>query len=96
MFDDIPEIEKIEFYDEEQDGFAEFFVVERTRVNGTEYLLATQELNRDTDAYIFKVTAENTDEGADLVLELVEDETEMEAVGKVFAEMLSDDVTIEI
>lgn len=50
--------EKIEFYDEEQDGFAEFFVLERTRVNGAEYLLAAQELDQDTDAYIFKVVAE--------------------------------------
>lgn len=46
------EYEKIEFYDEEQDGFAEFFVLERTRVNGSEYLLAAQEIDQDTDAYI--------------------------------------------
>ena len=94
--DDLQEIEKIEFYDEEQDGFVEFFIVERTRVNGNEYLLATQDLNQDADAYIFKVTAEDTEEGADLVLELVEDDTEMEAVGKVFAELLSDDMIIEM
>ncbi len=96
MLDDLQEIEKIEFYDEEQDGFVEFFIVERTRVNGNEYLLATQDLNQDADAYIFKVTAEDTEEGADLVLELVEDDTEMEAVGNVFAELLSDDMIIEM
>ena len=70
--------------------------MERTRVNGNEYLLATQDLNQDADAYIFKVTAEDTEEGADLVLELVEDDTEMEAVGNVFAELLSDDMIIEM
>ena len=96
MLDDLQEIEKFEFYDEEQDGFVEFFIVERTRVNGNEYLLATQDLNQDADAYIFKVTAEDTEEGADLVLELVEDDTEMEAVGNVFAELLSDDMIIEM
>lgn len=93
-----PKYEKIAFYDEEQDGFAEFFVIERTRVNGTEYLLATQELNQDSDGYVFKVVAEHTDneEEAMLELQLVEDETELEAVGKVFAELLSDDLNIEI
>ncbi len=88
--------EKIEFYDEEQDGFAEFFVLERTRVNGAEYLLAAQELDQDTDAYIFKVVAEHTQEGADMVIELVDDDTELEAVGKVFAELVDDNTTIEI
>ena len=90
------EYEKIEFYDEEQDGFAEFFVLERTRVNGSEYLLAAQELVQDTDAYIFKVVAENTEEGADMVIELVDDDTELEAVGKIFAELMDDNTTIEI
>lgn len=93
-----PKYEKIAFYDEEQDGFAEFFVMERTKVNGEEYLLATQELNQDSDGYIFKVTAEHTEEDAEVTmeLELVEDDTELEAVGKVFAELLSDDLNIEI
>ena len=86
-----PKYEKISFYDEEQDGFAEFFVLERTRVSGTEYLLATQELNQDSDG-------EQRDENDELMmeLELVEDETEMEAVGKVFAELVSDDLNIQI
>ncbi len=92
----LEQIEKIEFYDEELDGFVEFFIVERTRINGTEYLLATQELNQDADAYIFRVADTNTEEGADLLLELVEDETELESIGKVFAELVSDDVEIKM
>ncbi len=93
-----PRYEKISFYDEEQDGFAEFFILERTRLNGSEYLLASQELNQDSDGYIFKVVAEHTAEDAEvsMELELVEDDTELEAVGKVFAELLSDDLNIEI
>ena len=53
--------------------------LERTRVNGTEYLLATQELNQDSEGYIFKVISEQRDENDEetLELELVEDETEM-------------------
>ena len=90
--------EKIEFYDEEQDGFVEFFVVERTKVNGSEYLLAAQEMNQDSDGYVFKVNAEHREENGEvaLELELVEDETELEAVGKIFAELLSDELNIEL
>ncbi len=92
------EYEKIAFYDEELDGFAEFFVVERTKINGAEYLLAAQDINQDADGYVFKVVAEHKKEGeeASMELELVEDETELEAVGKVFAELLSDEMNIEI
>jgi hypothetical protein len=90
--------EKIAFYDEEQDGFAEFFVLERTKLNGVEYLLATQDLNQDADGYVFRVTAEHVEEDSEvsMELELVEDETELEAVGKIFAELLSDDLNIEV
>ena len=93
-----PRYEKISFYDEEQEGFVEFFVLERTKINGEEYLLASQEVNQDADGYIFKVVAEHTAEDAEvsMELELVDDDTELEAVGKVFAELLSDDLNIEI
>ncbi len=93
MMEGEPKYEKISFYDEEQDGFAEFFVLERTK-----YLLATQELNQDSDGYVFKVVAEHAEEDAEVTmeLELVEDDTELEAVGKVFAELLSDDLNIEV
>ena len=65
---------------------------------GEEYLLASQEVNQDADGYIFKVVAEQTAEDAEvsMELELVEDDTELEAVGKVFAELLSEDMNIEI
>ena len=66
------EIEKIEFFDEELDGFVEFFILERTKLFGKEYLLAAQEIDTDSDAYIFRVEGEDTEEGADLVLELVD------------------------
>ena len=93
-----PMYEKISFYDEEQDGFADFFVLDRTRVNGTEYLLATQELNQDSEGYIFKVISEQRDENNEetLELELVEDETEMEAVGRVFSELMGDELNIQV
>ena len=36
MMEGEPKYEKISFYDEEQDGFAEFFVLERTKLNGVD------------------------------------------------------------
>ena len=44
------------------------------------------------------MVAEHTAEDAEvsMELELVEDDTELEAVGKVFAELLSEDMNIEI
>lgn len=89
------QFQKIQFYDDELGGIVEFFVIETTKVNETQYLLATQELGEESDAYLFKVLDEKAPDGSEIVIELVEDETEMEAVGKVFAELLSDNVDIE-
>ena len=60
-----------------------FFVVEETKVGGTHYLLATEEEDGDCDAYILK-EVETKDEES--VYVLVEDDTELSAIGKVFAE----------
>lgn len=49
-----------------------------------------------TRMHIFKVVNEHPEEGADLVIELVEDDTEIEAVGKIFAELMDEDTKIEI
>ena len=66
---------------------ARVFVVEETKVGGTHYLLATEEEDGDCDAYILK-EVETKDEES--VYVLVEDDTELSAIGKVFAELLDD------
>jgi hypothetical protein len=66
----------------------EFYIEEQTRVNGRDYLLVTTSQDDDAEALILKDLSGDTNEEADYVP--VEDETELEAVLKVFQEMLDD------
>ncbi len=66
----------------------EFYIEEQTRVNGRDYLLVTISQDDDAEALILKDLSGDTNEEADYVP--VEDETELEAVLKVFQEMLDD------
>ncbi|MBP3487516.1 MAG: DUF1292 domain-containing protein [Roseburia sp.] len=80
-------MEKVKFIDPDTQEEIEFFVVEETKVNGTRYLFVTEEEEDDCDAYILR-EVEAGDE--DVVYEMVEDDTELAAVGKVFAELIED------
>lgn len=84
-------MEKITFIDPETKKEIEFFVVEETQINGTKYLFVTEEEDEDCDAYILK---EMRADEEDIVYEMVEDDAELRAVGKVFAELI-DDADIE-
>ena len=85
-------MEKIRF--QLEDGKeAEFYVEEQTRVNGTDYLLVTDSMDDEANAYILKDSSEETDPEADYVM--VEDDVELEAMSKVFSQMM-DDVDIEM
>ena len=65
-----------------------FYVEEQTRVNGTDYLLVTDAGEGDANAYIFKdISAPDAEEAAYVP---VEDEDELLALMKIFAEMLDD------
>lgn len=71
----------------------EFFVLEQTRVNGVNYLLVTEnDDEEESDAYILKDMSK--DEDVEAIYEFVEDDVTLEAVSKVFAELL-DDVDFE-
>ena len=73
-------MEKIKF--QLEDGTeAEFYVEEQTRIGGVAYLLVSDSQDDEATAYIFK--------------DVVEDEDEMQAVFKVFEQML-DDVDLEM
>lgn len=67
-----------------------FSVIEQTKVNGEHYLLVTDanEDDEEADAYILKDVA--NEEDTDSIYEMVEDENELEAVGKIFNELLDD------
>lgn len=80
-------MEKVVFIEPETKERIAFFVTEETKVNGTRYLLVTEEETDDCDAYILKEVGAEEDE---VVFEMVEDDTELAAVGKIFAELLED------
>lgn len=84
-------MEKIRF--QAEDGTSEeFFVEEETRIGGTSYILVSDSLGDEANAYILKDVSESTD--AEALYVMVEDEDELDAVFKVFMEMM-DDVDFE-
>lgn len=71
-----------------------FYVLEQTKINGVNYLLATDsDEEEEAEAYIFKEIDGSDEE--ETVLCLVDDEEEMVAISKVFAELM-EDIEIEM
>lgn len=65
----------------------ELYILEQTCINGANYLLATEEETKDSEAWILK---EIRTEENDLIYEFVEDDVEFDAIARVFEEMLED------
>ena len=84
-------MEKVIYTDPDTKEQIEFYVLEETQINGNKYLFVTEEEDGDSDAYILKEVA---DENEDIIYEMVEEEKELTALGKVFAELI-DDADIE-
>lgn len=80
-------MEKIKFVAPDTQEETEFFVLEETKVSGTRYLFVAEEEEGDCDAYLLKEVAA---EDESIVYEMVEEETELTAIGKIFAELLED------
>lgn len=81
-------MEKVSFTDPVDGEKVEFFVLEQTKINGCNYILVTEDEAEDCECYIMKENAESDD--LESVYEMVEDDTELMAVAKVFAEMMDD------
>lgn len=75
----------------------ELYVLEQTKLNGLNYLLVADTLDEEDDdvtVYIMKETVAK--EGEELAFyEFVEEDGELEALGKIFEELL-EDVDIEL
>ena len=85
-------MEKILFTGENGEK-VEFFVIEEAKLNGTNYLLVTEnEDDEEAMAYIMKQVAKNSDK--DLTYEFVEDEKEIEAVAGLLEELLDGEVDL--
>ena len=87
--------EKIIFVDEDGNEI-EMYVIEETRINNVNYLLVTDDEgeSEEEEAYILKDISNDEDEEA--VYEIVDDESEVDYIGRVFSELLEDiDITTE-
>ena len=87
--------EKIIFVDEDGNEI-EMYVIEETRINNVNYLLVTDDEgdSEEAEAYILKDISNDEDEEA--VYEIVDGESEVDYIGRVFSELLEDiDITTE-
>ena len=73
----------------------DFYVLEETRIGGTDYLLVTDEMDEeDGECYILRDMSGADDPEA--VYEFVEDDGELDGLYRIFSELLGDaDVELE-
>ena len=83
-------MEKIIFTTDEGEE-VEFFVLDETRIAGTDYILVVDEMDGDGEALILKdVSAPEAEEAQ---YEIVDDDKELAAVAEVF-EKMDEDLTL--
>ena len=80
-------MEKIIFTPEDGEQ-VEFFVLEQTLLGGINYILVTDSQEEEAEALILKDMSGQGE--AEALSEIVEDDSELEAVSKIFQEMLED------
>lgn len=86
-------MEKITFCPDGNEGEAvDFYVLEQTRIGGTDYILVTDVEDGDGEALILKDTSRDGEEEG--IYAIVEEEEELQAVAQVFQSMM-EDVTLE-
>lgn len=81
-------MEKIKFSLAGEDNAAEFYVLEQTRIAGVNYLLVTETEDEDGEAWILRDLSKDGE--AEALYQIVEDDDELDAVARVFSEMLED------
>ncbi len=82
------ELTKITMASPEDGQAVDFYVLEQTRIFGSDYLLVTDAQDGDGDAFILKDTSQDGE--AEAVYEFVEDDKELAALSDVFSQMLDD------
>ena len=82
-------MEKISLISEDGDKI-NLYILEETSISGVNYILATEsdDESEEAEVYILKDTSKSTE--ADAIYEFVEDDSELDAVAKVFSELLED------
>lgn len=66
-----------------------FYIIEQTTLAGKDFLLVTDSDTDEDEAEVY-IMQEISDQEAQTVYEFVEDEAQLEALSKVFAELLGD------
>ena len=87
-------MEKLTFMTDDNDS-VELYIIEETRANGVNYLLVTDsddDEDGDAQCYILKDTSAAED--AEAAYEFVEDDTEFDAISRIFAELMDDGVEL--
>jgi len=84
--------EKIIFYTDTDE--VEFYVIEQTRINDVNYILVADSMDDEAEALILKETV-NEEDAEDVIYSEIEDDAELEAISRVFSEIL-DDIDIEM
>ncbi len=80
-------MEKISFIDPVDNEQVEFYVIDSVKLGGADYILVTEEdTEEDCDCYIMKAI----EDGEEMTYDMVEDDNELAAVAKLFAEQLDD------
>ncbi len=80
-------MEKIKFILDTGES-VEFYILEQTKLGGKQYILVTDTREGDGEALILKEISEQ--ETGESIYEIVEDDTEMNAVAEVFENLLED------
>ena len=87
------EVQRVSFTDEDGEETL-FYVLEQTRIGAMNYLLVADSLEEEeAEALILKETGMSEDDN--LIYDIVEDDTELAAISKVFGELL-EDIDIEM
>lgn len=81
-------MDKITLTPEDTGEAIDFFVLEQTRVAGKTYILVTDKEEGDGNALILKDMSD--EESSDGLFEIVSEETELNAISKIFEEILDD------
>lgn len=85
---------KIVFTTEDGENVA-FYVLEQTKLNGNNYLLVADSLEEEVEANALILKDNSLEGAADAIYEVVENETELIALSKVFEETIGD-INIEM
>lgn len=91
--DNSQEMTKLEFTSLDGQTLS-LYVLEQTRVNGTDYILVADGDDEQAQAFIMKDVSDESE--AQATYDMVEDDVEFNAVAKVFEELLEDEVDFEI